>query len=186
MLLTTPLTKSEVQNLKIGDIVEITGTIYTGRDNVHKYLFEGNKSPVKLEGQIIYHCGPIMIKEKNRWLCKAAGPTTSAREEPYEADVIRKHKIRAVIGKGGMGEKTTKACKKYGCVYLHAIGGAAQVLANCIKETQNVYFEKFGLPEAMWEFKVERFPLIVTIDALGNNLHEKIEKESIKNLKKIT
>lgn len=185
MFLTTPLIKSKVKRLKVGDVVEITGTIYTGRDAVHKYLFEGNNSPVDLEGQIIYHCGPVMTKEKNKWQCKAAGPTTSIREEPYEADIIRKHKIRAIIGKGGMGHKTTKACQKYGCVYLHAIGGAAQVLAQTIKNVPNVYLEKFGIPEAMWEFKVAKFPAIVTIDAKGNNLHEKIEKKSIKNLKKI-
>ena len=115
---------------------------------------------------IIYHCGPVMMRRKvkkersgEKWVVTAAGPTTSIREEPYQAGIIEKFGVRAVIGKGGMGEKTRLACQKFGCVYLHAVGGAAQVLAECIKEVKNVYgIEKFGSPEAIWELSVEEFP----------------------------
>ena len=105
----------------------------------------------------------------------AAGPTTSIREEPYQAQIIRDFGIRGVIGKGGMGDRTFAACKEYGCVYLHAVGGAAQVLADCIKQVRSVHMmEKFGAPEAIWEFEVEDFPAVVTIDAHGNSLHKEV------------
>jgi fumarate hydratase class I len=124
-----PYTEENVRALKIGDMVHVTGVVYTGRDAVHKYLHEGGKPPVAFENQMIYHCGPVVIKEKGKWVVKAAGPTTSIREEPYQAHLIEKYKLRAVIGKGGMGPKTLEACATFGCVYLHAVGGAAQVLA---------------------------------------------------------
>jgi fumarate hydratase class I len=136
-----------------------------------------------LKNGIIYHCGPVTLKKKGKWVVTAAGPTTSTREEPYQAQIIEKYGIRAVIGKGGMGEKTRLACQKFGCAYLHAVGGAAQVLAEAIKEVQNVYgFDKFGAPEAIWELRVENFPVVVTIDAHGNSLHKDIEAESAANL----
>ena len=125
--LTTPIDEATIRSLNVGDTVSITGRLYTGRDAVHHRIHTGTKPPVDLEGQIIYHCGPVMVKEDEQWVCKAAGPTTSSREEPYEHEVIRDYKIRGVIGKGGMGEKTLAACREYGAVYLHAIGGAAQI-----------------------------------------------------------
>ena len=110
-----------------------------------------------LNGAVLYHCGPVMLQEGGEWKVKAAGPTTSIREEPYQADIIKKFKVRAVIGKGGMAGKTLAACKEHGCVYLHAIGGSAQVLAECVVKVRNVYLlEKFGSPEAIWELQVER------------------------------
>jgi fumarate hydratase class I len=170
--------------------VEITGVIYTGRDAVHKWLSEGNEPPageVDLKNAIIYHCGPVMLKQKGKWKVTAAGPTTSIREEPYQAGIIQKFGIKAVIGKGGMGEKTREACKTHGCVYLHAIGGAAQVLAEKITEVQGVYgLDQFGSPEAIWILRVERFPVVVTIDAYGHSLHKEIEtisKQNLENLK---
>ena len=176
--LSTPVTEAAVRALKVGDEVGITGTLYTGRDAVHKYLHDGGQLPagVKLNGGILYHCGPVIIKdEQGNWKCVAAGPTTSIREEPYQAQIIRELGLRGVIGKGGMGERTVEACKQHGCVYLHAVGGAAQVLAECIKRVPNVYFmEKFGAPEAIWEFQVVSFPAVVTIDAHGNSLHKEI------------
>ena len=176
--LKTPISKTTIGSLKVGDEVSITGVLFTGRDAVHKYLHEGGKLPpgVSLEGGILYHCGPVVIKdEQGRWKCVAAGPTTSIREEPYQWQVIRDLGLRAVIGKGGMGEKTLEACKQYGCVYLHAIGGAAQVLAQCIQRVPNVYLmEKFGAPEAIWEFDVVSFPAVVTMDAHGNSLHKEV------------
>jgi fumarate hydratase class I len=133
--ITTPISEETARRLKVGDEVGITGVLFTGRDAVHKYLHEGGKLPagVNLAGGILYHCGPVVIKDDaGNWKCVAAGPTTSIREEPYQGQVIRDLGLRGVIGKGGMGERTLEACKQYGCVYLHAIGGAAQVLAQCI------------------------------------------------------
>ena len=176
--LSTPVSEEAIRALKVGDEVTISGTLFTGRDAVHKYLHEGGQlsAGVNFKGGILYHCGPVVIKdEQGNWKCVAAGPTTSIREEPYQWQVIRDFGLRGVIGKGGMGEKTLEACKQHGCAYLHAIGGAAQVLAECIKRVRNVYLlEKFGAPEAIWEFEVAHFPVIVTIDAHGNSLHKEI------------
>jgi len=176
--LNTPISEDMIRSLKVGDEVEISGTLFTGRDAVHKYLHEGGKLPpgVDLKGGILYHCGPVVIKdEQQNWKCVAAGPTTSIREEPYQWQVIRDFGLRGVIGKGGMGDKTLSACKEHGCVYLHAIGGAAQVLAETIKRVRNVYMmEEFGAPEAIWEFEVIRFPSVVTMDANGNSLHKEV------------
>ena len=186
--LTTPLAEEKVRTLKVGDSVEISGVLFTGRDAVHKYLHEGGALPpgVQLTDGILYHCGPVVIKDdQGRWKVTAAGPTTSIREEPYQGDIIKKFGIRGVIGKGGMGERTAAACKQYGCVYLHAIGGAAQVLAECVKSVRNVYLlEKFGSPEAIWELEVERFPAVVTMDAHGNSLHREIYAASQAELAK--
>ena len=176
--LTTPISEETVRSLKVGDEVAIQGTLFTGRDAVHKYLHEGGRLPdgVNLRGGILYHCGPVIIKDdQGNWKCVAAGPTTSIREEPYQWQVIRDFGLRGVIGKGGMGDRTIEACKQYGCVYLHAIGGAAQVLAERILRVPNVFLmEQFGAPEAIWQFEVENFPAIVTIDAHGNSLHREI------------
>jgi fumarate hydratase subunit beta len=176
--LNTPITKEQVGALKVGDEVSISGVLFTGRDAVHKYLHEGGQLPpgVRLNGGILYHCGPVVIKdEQGKWKCVAAGPTTSIREEPYQWQVIRDLGLRAVIGKGGMGDRTLEACKQHGCVYLHAIGGAAQVLAQCIQRVPNVYLmEKFGAPEAIWEFEVANFPAVVTMDSHGNSLHNEV------------
>ncbi len=186
--LTTPVSEAAVRTLKVGDEVAITGVLFTGRDAVHKYLHEGGQLPpnVNLKGGILYHCGPVIIKdEQGNWKCVAAGPTTSIREEPYQWQIIRDFGLRGVIGKGGMGEKTLEACKQYGCVYLHAIGGAAQVLAERIERVPNVYFmEKFGAPEAIWEFEVVSFPAVVTMDAAGHSLHKEVRAASQAELAK--
>ena len=182
VLLEAPFTEEKIRALKVGDMVEITGLILTGRDSVHKWLSEGNappKSEVDFTNSIIYHCGPVMMKKGKKWVATAAGPTTSIREEPYQAGIIERFGVKAVIGKGGMGEKTREACKKFGCVYLHAVGGAAQVLAERIISVAGVYgYDQFGSPEAIWQLKVERFPVVVTIDAHGNSLHKEIEASS--------
>jgi fumarate hydratase class I len=180
--LTFPFTEEKIRALKVGDEVLISGVIHTGRDAVHKYLHEGGQLPpgVSLRDGILYHCGPVVMKQADgSWKATAAGPTTSIREEPYQWRVIRDFGLRGVIGKGGMGDKTLAACREYGCAYLHAVGGAAQVLAECIKKVRNVYMlEKFGAPEAIWEFEVEDFPAVVTIDAHGNSLHAEIFAKS--------
>lgn len=179
MELKAPLTEDKIRNLRVGDVVELTGTIYTGRDAVHKYLHDGGASPVDLKDQVIYHCGPVVVQEDGEYVVKAAGPTTSAREEPYQGDIIRKFGIRAVIGKGGMGEKTLAACQECGAVYLHAIGGSAQVLARAIKKVTDVHMkDEFGAPEAIWVLEVENFPCIVTMDAHGESLHRQVLSES--------
>jgi fumarate hydratase class I len=176
--LTTPISESASRALKVGDEVAISGRLFTGRDAVHKYLHEGGQLPegVSLQDGILYHCGPVIVKDDaGRWKCVAAGPTTSIREEPYQGQIIRDFGLRGVIGKGGMGDRTLEACRQYGCVYLHAVGGAAQVLAECIRRVPNVYLlEKFGAPEAIWEFEVEAFPAVVTMDAHGNSLHKDV------------
>ena len=176
--LTFPFTEEKVRALKVGDEVLISGTVFTGRDAVHKYLHDGGKLPpgVSLQDGIIYHCGPVMMKQEDgSWKCTAAGPTTSIREEPYQGQIIHDFGVRGVIGKGGMGDRTMKACQEYGCVYLHAIGGAAQVLAECVKKVRNVYFAaEFGAPEAIWELEIVDFPAVVTIDSHGRSLHQEI------------
>ena len=175
VILTSPLTEEQVRALKVGDVVLINGDMFTGRDNVHAYLMK-NPPPVDLRGAVLYHCGPVMLKQDGRWVTRAAGPTTSSREEPYQADVIGRYGVRAVIGKGGMGAKTLAALQQHGAVYLNGIGGAAQYYARTIKEVKAVYLEEFGIPEAMWHLRVEGFAAIVTMDAHGNSLHAEVEK----------
>jgi tartrate/fumarate subfamily iron-sulfur-dependent hydro-lyase beta chain len=176
--LTAPFTEEKIRVLRVGDEVEITGVFFTGRDAVHKYLHEGGALPpeVSLRDGILYHCGPVVIKDgQGRWRVTAAGPTTSIREEPYQGGIIHRFGLRGVVGKGGMGERTLAACKAAGCVYLHAVGGAAQVLADCVKAVRSVHFlDKFGAPEAIWEFEVEGFPAVVTMDAHGRSLHKEV------------
>ncbi len=176
--LTAPFSEEKIRSLKVGDEVSISGIVFTGRDAVHKYLHDGGQLPpqVNLRDGILYHCGPVVIKDDaGQWKVTAAGPTTSIREEPYQADIIEKLQLRGVIGKGGMGSKTLEACKKFGCVYLHGVGGAAQVLAECVKKVRGVYMmEQFGAPEAIWEFEVENFPAVVTMDSHGRSLHAEV------------
>lgn len=184
--LTSPFTEEKIRKLKVGDMVLITGRLFTGRDAVHKKLHEGVNPPVDLKDQIIYHCGPVTMKDKKGiWHITAAGPTTSIREEPYQADIMKKFKVRGVIGKGGMGKKTLQGLKEAGAVYFHAIGGAAQVLAEKIKRVNDVYWENLGMPEAIWDIEVEEFPAVVTMDSHGNSLHEEIENKSQKILQKL-
>jgi len=178
--LTLPLSAEDVASLRTGDIVLMNGPLVTGRDKVHKYLVEKrpqkSEIPFEIAGSVLYHCGPIMRKTDTGYNVVAAGPTTSIRVEMYEAEVIRQYRLRGIMGKGGMGEKTLKAMQEAGCVYLHTVGGAAAYLADRIKKTLNVWLlEEFGATEAMWLFEVESFPAIVTMDAHGNSMHKEIE-----------
>ncbi len=177
--LTTPISEETARKLRVGDVVLLSGPMVTGRDEVHHYLMS-HESPVNLNGVVLYHCGPVMLKDaKGNWAVQAAGPTTSMREEPYQADIVRKFKIRAVIGKGGMGKKTSAALKEIGAVYLNAIGGAAQFYARTLPKVKDVHLlEEFGVPEAMWEFEAKDFPAIVTMDSHGGSLHAEVEAES--------
>jgi fumarate hydratase subunit beta len=185
MRLEAPFTEEKIRALKVGDLVEIHGLIVTGRDAVHKYLHDGNTPPVDLTNGIIYHCGPVVVKENGVWTVKAAGPTTSIREEPYQGDIIRKFNLRGVIGKGGMGAKTLDACREAGCVYLHAVGGAAQVLAEKVVGVRGVHLMEFGSPEAIWEFEVRDFPVVVTMDSHGASLHKDLADASGERLREL-
>jgi fumarate hydratase class I len=155
----------------------ISGRAYTGRDAVHHHLVS-HEPPVDLRGALIYHCGPVVAKQRDRWKVTAAGPTTSIREEPFQGDIIKRYGVRAVMGKGGMGPKTLAALKESGAVYLNAIGGAAQFYARCIDRVDGVSLIEFGSPEAMWHLELRDFPAIVTMDAHGNSLHRDLEEES--------
>ncbi len=181
IILTPPLSEAAVRALKVGDVVLIRGEVFTGRDNVHAHLMK-NPSPVDLRGAIIYHCGPVMLKQGEEWMVKAAGPTTSSREEPYQGEIIRRYGVRAVVGKGGMGAKTSAALKEAGAVYLNAIGGAAQYYARTVERVLGVHLMEFGIPEAMWHLRVHDFAAIVTMDAHGNSLHDDVEKVTGKAL----
>ena len=182
-VLQLPLSEEVVRSLALNEQVELCGRIYTARDAVHKYLSEVTDAELvslpDLRQAIFYHCGPVVIKQDGEWKITAAGPTTSSREEPYMASLIERFSLRGVIGKGGMGEQTAAACRDFGCVYLHAVGGAAQVLAHAVKKVSEVYFlEEFGFPEALWCLEVENFPAVVTMDAHGNSLHHQVKQDS--------
>jgi fumarate hydratase class I len=175
VILTSPVEEDQVRALRVGDVVLVSGDVYTGRDAVHAHLMD-HDAPVNLHGAVLYHCGPVMLQQPDgEWIVKAAGPTTSSREEPYQAKIIERFGIRAVIGKGGMGAKTSAALQKYGAVYLNAIGGAAQFYARTVEKVLDVHLLEFGIPEAMWHLKVNGFAAIVTMDAHGNSLHRDVE-----------
>ncbi len=191
--LTVPISEADVRSLHVGEAVNLNGVIVLGRDAAHKYMLEKLiKGPVPpaeqatydelkrlLAGGVIYHCGPVVKKyDDGTYSFVAAGPTTSIREEIYQPDVIRHFGLRGVIGKGGMGPGTLKACQEYGAVYLHAIGGAATLIANQVKEVLGVHKLEFGVPEAMWVIRVEDFPVVVTMDSHGQSIHEQVQKES--------
>jgi len=194
--LNLPATDEDVLKLKVGDTVSVNGVMITARDRAHKYFIEtllGREVPPAelalyrelqqlLRGGAIYHCGPIVRKVGDRWEFVAAGPTTSNREEPYEATIIEHFGVKAIIGKGGMGAQTLEACRKFKAVYLHAIGGAGALTAENVKEVLGVEKLDFGVPEAIWKIRVENFPAVVTMDAHGNSLHQDIEAASKKVL----
>ena len=177
-----PMSDEEVRRLTVGDIVYLTGTIYTARDEAHIHILEdlrkGHKIDVNLEGGAIFHCGPIMKKVNGRWQVVAAGPTTSSRMNSLEPEFIEKTRVKAIIGKGGMSKAVVEAMAKFGCVYLSITGGAAVLAAKGIKEVKGVYLEQLGMPEAVWILEAENFgPLIVGIDAKGNSWFERVSKE---------
>ena len=184
-----PVSEESIRNLKVEDFVELTGRMITGRDAAHTWLIKDHREDVApyLEGTVIYHCGPVVAEnEDGSYDFVAAGPTTSIREEPYQADVIGRYGLRGVIGKGGMGQKTLDGLAEHGAVYLHAVGGAAQVLARAIPRVEKVFMlSEFGVPEALWVIEVERFPVIVTMDSHGNSLHAEVEERSRAKLREL-
>lgn len=178
-----PLSGENADALRAGDVVSITGRLVTGRDRIHRYLFENKPRkediPFDLTGTVIYHCGPVMRKLDGEYRALSAGPTTSIRVERFMAAVIEAYGIRGIMGKGGMGEKTLLALQEHTCVYFHAIGGAAAFLADRIIGVPGVWkLEEFGPTEAMWLLEVREFPAIVTMDAHGNSIHKEIEQTS--------
>ena len=194
-----PIDDKVIRALKVGDSIFLSGVMLTGRDTVHKWMIdtfirrqrqpEGDDQEVYeailplLEGGAIYHCGPVVAGlDSGEYRFTAAGPTTSIREEPYQSEVMHHFKIKAVIGKGGMGPKTLDACKEVPGVYLHAIGGAASLIAQSVQRVIGVHKLDFGVPEAMWVIEVKDFPAVVTMDSHGGSLHEEVEKQSSQQL----
>jgi fumarate hydratase, class I len=175
--LQAPISDEQVRSLKVGDVVLVSGQMFTGRDQVHHHLMH-HEPPVDLRGSVLYHCGPVVAKEGDGWKVTAAGPTTSIREEPYQAEILERYGVRVVIGKGGMGARTLAGLQTSGAVYLNAVGGAAQFYARCIDRVEGVSLMQFGTPEAMWHLHVTDFPAIVTMDAHGNSLHKDVEAAS--------
>ena len=182
--LKTPISEADVRKLKVNDVLYITGTVVTARDQAHKraleYYKQGKQLPVNLEGQAVFHCGPIVKKEEDKWIAVAAGPTTSTRMDQFEDEFIKAFRVRIVIGKGGMGKRTTDAMQKYGAVYGAFTGGAGVLAAKAIKSVETVeWLEDLGMPEAFWVFKVEDFgPLSIAIDAHGNNIYDDVKKRA--------
>jgi len=188
--LKTPISEEDVRKLKVNDTIYITGTIVTARDQAHKRALElakkGEKVPVDLKGLAVFHCGPIVKKEGDKWIAVAAGPTTSTRMDIFEDEFIKTFGVRVVIGKGGMGKRTTEAMQKYGAVYGAFTGGAAVLAAKAIKNVRTVEWFDLGVPEALWVFEAQDFgPLAVSIDSHGNNLFEDIKKQGEQNKQKI-
>jgi fumarate hydratase class I len=190
-----PISADAIQALQVGESVLLSGVMITGRDTVHKWIYDtfikktrqpsGDDLAVYeaikpiLAGGLIYHCGPVVAGlDTKQYRFVAAGPTTSIREEPYQGDVMRHFNMKGVIGKGGMGAKTLQACHEVPAVYFHAVGGAASLIAESVKQVLGVYKLDFGVPEAIWVIEVEDFPAVVTMDANGSSLHEVVRQES--------
>jgi fumarate hydratase class I len=186
--ITLPVSEETIRELHVGDVVAISGVMMTARDAAHKYMVEEEAAEVAeiLKEGMIYHCGPVVRKDGDVYSFVAAGPTTSIREEPYQATVMKKYTVRGVIGKGGMEERTLAACRELGAVYLSAVGGLATILARSVKRVRTVYkLEEFGVPEAMWVIEVERFPAVVTMDSHGRSIHDEVLAASRKEYERL-
>lgn len=200
--LSVPISDEDILQLKVGDSVSLSGVIITGRDTVHKWMIEtfiketrqmeGDDLQVYqaikrlLNGGALYHCGPVVAGlETGDYRFVAAGPTTSIREEPYQSDIIRHFNLKAVIGKGGMGPETLAACHQLPGAYLHAIGGAASLIAQTVQRVIDVHKLEFGVPEAMWVIEVKDLPLVVTMDAHNNSIHAEVKTQSMVELEKL-
>lgn len=181
-----PYTAAKVGDLKLGERVMLNGRVFTGRDALHKHLFEGGACPVRLRDGALYHCGPVTLHHDGSWKVVAAGPTTSARMDIYTPWLIEHHRVRMIVGKGGMSKAVANACAEHGCVYLQTIGGAASLLASCIQEVKGVHFlREFGSADALWEFEIRDFPAVVAIDARGRSLHRRVSNASRRALREL-
>jgi fumarate hydratase class I len=200
--LSIPISDEEIRELKVGDSVSLSGIIITGRDTVHKWMIEtfiketrqpeGDDLEVYeaikplLDGGAIYHCGPVVAGlDSGDYRFVAAGPTTSTREEPYQGDVMHHFNLKAVIGKGGMGPLTLAACNEVPGVYLHAIGGAASLIAQSVQRVIDVHKLEFGVPEAMWVIEVKDLPVVVTMDSHNSSIHAEVETQSMVELERL-
>ncbi len=200
--LNLPLDDETVRSLRVGDSVQLSGVMTTGRDAVHKWMIEtfirktrqpqGDDEQVYeairpiLDGGAIYHCGPVVAGlDTGDYRFVAAGPTTSIREEPYQGEVMAHFNLKAVIGKGGMGPKTLAACQDVPAVYLHAIGGAASLIAQSVQRVVVVHKLEFGVPEAIWVIEVKDFPAVVTMDSHGGSIHAEVESHSAQKLESL-
>jgi fumarate hydratase class I len=201
--LTIPISEEAIRSLHVGDTVHLSGVMVTGRDTAHKYIIENfvrsdevpeGEQPLHeelrrlLRESVIYHCGPVVRqREDGEWEFVAAGPTTSIREEVYEPEVIEHFGLRGVIGKGGMGPNTLRACREHGAVYFHAVGGAASLIAAAVKDVVAVHKkDAFGVPEAFWVIRVEDFPVVVTMDTHGRSIHDEVEATSKAAIDRLT
>ncbi len=185
-----PVSEEDIRKLKVNDVLYVTGVIVTARDAAHRraleLLKEGKMLPIDLRGLAVFHCGPIVKKEDDEWVVIAAGPTTSTRMDMFEDEIIKNFEVRVIIGKGGMGKRTTDAMKKYGAIYAAFTGGAGVLAAKAIKKVMGVEWLDLGMPEALWVFEVEDFgPMTVAIDAHGNNLFEEVQKKAEESKPKI-
>lgn len=181
-----PFTAAKVRELHVGQMVKVSGGIFTGRDKLHKFLFDGGRLPVELADGAIYHCGPVVVRENGVWVVRSAGPTTSMRADRYTARIMEHHHVRVMIGKGGMGDRTLHACARYGAVYLQAVGGAAVLASENIRQVKSVHFLKeFGSAEALWELEVQDFVAVVTMDSHGRSLHRKVKAASKRALARL-
>jgi len=197
--ITTPISDDVIRDLKVGDAVALSGMMVTGRDAVHKWMIDtfikktrapqGDDLQVYeelkkiLNGSVIYHCGPVVSGlDTKDYKFVAAGPTTSIREEPYQAELIKRFGLKGIIGKGGMGAKTLKGCEETPAVYFHAIGGAASYIAQTVVKVHGVFKLDFGVPEAIWVIEVKEFPVVVTMDSHGGSQHAVVEASSKKVL----
>lgn len=181
--LNTPLKKSVVEKLSVGDFVLLNGIIFTARDKAHAFLLKDDSVFFKLllKNAVIFHCGPVAIKQDNGWKIFSAGPTTSDRLNAFAPELIEKFELKAIVGKGGMNSVVLQACKKNSCVYLHSFSGCGALLAQCVEKVEKVFkLEEFGVAEAIWQLRVKNFPAIVSMDCNGNSLHEKVLNESKK------
>ncbi|WP_340817751.1 FumA C-terminus/TtdB family hydratase beta subunit [Methanolobus sp. WCC4] len=186
--LTTPLAEESVKKLKAGDIVYLTGTVFTARDEAHARILEmaeeKEELPFDLEGAVIYHCGPLMRENDGNWEVVAAGPTTSARMSKMTPELLKVHPVRAFIGKGGMDN--VKGAMENKAVYLAFTGGCAALAAMSIEKVKKVHWLDLGMPEAVWELEVKEFgPLVVGIDSHNEDLFLNITKKAKEAYSKI-
>ncbi len=175
-----PVDVEDIKKLHIGDIVYVSGTVFTARDAAHHLMLEQNKIDIPFDPSImaLYHCGPLMKKNKDGWKVISAGPTTSGRMEIFEDKFIEKYGINLIIGKGDMGERTRKTLQKHSGVYMSYTGGAGALAADSIQEVRAVYWlEELGMAEAIWIFVVKEFgPLVVAIDSYGESIYRELKK----------
>jgi len=186
--LDTPLDEETVANLNAGDIIYLSGTVFTARDEAHMELMkDGEPEGLDTTGLGLYHCGPVMRQVDGEWQVVAAGPTTSFRMETLEPGFLDMFGVKVIIGKGGMGPATLEALRKHNVVYASFTGGAGALAARGLGHVVDVhYLDELGMPEAVWVFEAVNFgPLVVSMDAHGNSLYADVDDRTRENLKSI-